>query len=134
METGLAKLEETRWHGPALVCALEPKVNLDPEDKAGRVSVYWVAHGSALVRVAPEHVRPEVPRQRYARLDTQPETAVTSSLSQTSASALTPVQGPVRFCDLGGPRRRERTALFDHPLVCWWHCPSTTTDSTSVRK
>ena len=44
------KLAISRWRGPALVCAIEPRT-LD--SGAARPSVYWLAHGSALVHVTP---------------------------------------------------------------------------------
>ena len=94
-----AKLDVERWHGPALVCAIEPRV-LD--DGSTRASVFWVAHGSSLVRVAPEHIRAEVPRERAERLKTQPDSAHTSCLRDRVRAALAPVQGPVRFLDLAG--------------------------------
>ena len=61
---GDQKLEPSRWRGPAILCMIEPRVT---DSGACRSSVYWVAHGSSLVRVAPEHVRPELPRERLAR-------------------------------------------------------------------
>lgn len=65
-----------------------------------RPSVYWVAHGSALARVAPEHVRAELPRERLARLQHFPEIALNRPVQDTIRRALQPVRGPVRFSDL----------------------------------
>ena len=96
---GENKLDPARWRGPALVCAIEPRKN---DDGRIRASVYWVAHGSSLVRVASEHIRAEVARERVHRLETQPDTAVSNSLVHRVRQALTPVQGPVRFLDLAG--------------------------------
>ena len=50
----------SRWRGPALVCSMTPR---DCPDAGHIPSVYWLAHGSALVRVAPEQIRAEAPRE-----------------------------------------------------------------------
>ena len=87
--------------GPGLVCAIEPRTT---EDGILRPHVYWLAHGSSLVRCAPEHVRAEVPAERLARLDAMPETALSQPVCDRVRNALIPVQGPVRFLDLAtGP-------------------------------
>ena len=86
------KLAISRWRGPALVCAIEPR-KLD--SGATKPSVYWLAHGSALVRVAPEHLRPEVPRERSARIEHLPETVQQADVESTVLAALRPVRGPV---------------------------------------
>ena len=90
------KLEPSRWRGPALVCMVEPRV----EEGLQRPSVYWLAHGSSLVRVAPEHVRPEVGTERATRLETMPQTAVRQPLQRQLVQTLQPVRGPVRFLNL----------------------------------
>ena len=90
------KLEPSRWRGPALVCMVEPRV----EEGLTRPSVYWLAHGSSLVRVAPEHVRPEVGSERATRLETMPQTAVRQPLQDQLVQTLQPVRGPVRFLNL----------------------------------
>ena len=96
--TGNDKLEPSRWRGPALICAIEPR---PAGDGSQRPAVYWLAHGSSLVRAAPEHVRLEVPRERAERLATQPETAARTPLQQQLVNALRPVRGPIRFLELG---------------------------------
>ncbi len=90
------KLEPSRWRGPALVCMVEPR----GQDGMTRPSVYWLAHGSSLVRVAPEHVRPEVGSERGTRLETRPQTAVRQPLQEQLVQTLQPVRGPVRFLNL----------------------------------
>ena len=107
---GETKLDPTRWRGPALVCAIEPRI---------RASVYWVAHGSNLVRVASEHIRAEVARECVHRLETQPATAVSTSLVHRVRQALTPAQGPVRFLDLAGDPTfsNAKAATSVSPLV-----------------
>ena len=42
-----------RWKGPATVVLIEA-------DASGKPNVYWLVHGTALLRAAPEHVRPDV--------------------------------------------------------------------------
>ena len=94
---GDQKLEPSRWRGPAILCMIEPRVT---DSGACRPSVYWVAHGSSLVRVAPEHIRPELPRERLARLEHFPETALDRPVQDTIRQVLQPVRGPVHFLDL----------------------------------
>ena len=77
-----------RSRGPALVCAVEEPVVFGQPPSPGSV-VYWLAHGSALVRCAPEQVRPQLP----------PETEAAVPCLQRIRAAL-PVRGPVRFHDL----------------------------------
>ena len=80
------------------MCMVEPRA----EDGVQRPSVYWLAHGSSLVRVAPEHVRPEVGSERATRLETMPQTAVRQPLQEQLVQTLQPVRGPVRFLNLSG--------------------------------
>jgi hypothetical protein len=87
------KLETARWKGPALICAIEPRV----EDNTHRVSAYWLVHGCSLVRAAPEHVRPEVSAERLHRLEHRPDTALRQPLHQQLRQALQPTRGPIRF-------------------------------------
>ena len=99
------KLDTSRWRGPALICAIEPRLT---DGGVPRPHVYWLAHGSALVRVAPEHIRPEVPRERSARVQHLPHTVQAEDVSSTVRNALQPVRGPIRFVDLA-----PRTAVSD---------------------
>ena len=97
--TAETKHEVDRWRGPALICAIGPRVT---EIGSLRPFVYWLAHGNSLVRVTPEHLRPEVPFKRAERLKTMPQTALAEPLQQRVLSALKPVRGPIRFLDLIG--------------------------------
>jgi hypothetical protein len=85
--------EASRWRGPALVCAVESRPD-------GRPDVYWMAHGSSLVRVAQVMARREVPAERTARLEQLPDTAAREPAQQRVLRALRPVRGPIRFLDL----------------------------------
>ena len=85
--------EASRWRGPALVCAVESRPD-------GRPDVYWVAHGSSLVRVSHVMARREVPAERTARLEQLPDTAAREPAKQRVVRALRPVRGPIRFLDL----------------------------------
>lgn len=106
--SGDGKLEPSRWRGPALVCAMTPR---DGSGDAPLPSVYWLAHGSALLRVAPEHIRCEAPREHQARLQYLPQTARVADVQSTVRRALQPVQGPIRFLDLlGAPPFANATA------------------------
>ena len=94
--TGNDKLEPSRWRGPALVCAVEPRET----NGIFRPAIYWLAHGCSLVRAAPEHVRLEVSSERAERLQQFPTTAQRQPLQQQLLQALRPVRGPIRFLDL----------------------------------
>ena len=96
---GDGKLEISRWRGPALVCSMTPR---DAPNEAPLPSTYWLAHGSALVQVAREHLRAEAPRERQARLEHMPQTAHVADIQSAVRRALQPVRGPVRFLDLSG--------------------------------
>ena len=52
-EQGTRHLDKTKWHGPATVCMRE-------DDDQGRPRVYWVTHGTSLVRCSGEQIRPLV--------------------------------------------------------------------------
>ncbi|CAK0898302.1 unnamed protein product, partial [Prorocentrum cordatum] len=54
MSTGM---EKCHWHGPALVVAVESKVN---EDDVMHASVVWVTHGCTIYRCTVEQLRPEL--------------------------------------------------------------------------
>ena len=43
-----------RWRGPARV------VMRESDHESGKPLCYWIVHGTPLIRVAPEHVRPSV--------------------------------------------------------------------------
>ena len=88
---------EARWRGPALIVAVEPRT-----DGTQLPSVYWLAHGSSLIRAAAGNVRPEVEREKVVRLQTMPDTALSASVRARVQAALNPVQGPVRFLDITG--------------------------------
>jgi hypothetical protein len=52
-EQGTSRLQKSRWRGPGTVVMRQ-------DNAQGRPSVYWIVHGTSLVRAAPEHVRPDV--------------------------------------------------------------------------
>ena len=97
--SGDQKLEPSRWRGPGIVCSMQPR---DDTTTGPRPTIYWIAHGSALVRVAPEHLRAETPRECHGRLQHLPHTARTASVETTLRQILHPVRGPVRFLDFSG--------------------------------
>ena len=87
-------MEASRWRGSALVCAVESRPD-------GRPDVYWMAHGSSLVRFGHVMTRREVPAERVARLEQLPDTAAREPAKQRVLRALRPVRGPpIRFLDL----------------------------------
>ena len=91
---------EGRWRGPALVCAIEEPSSPSPPAARPGSLVYWLAHGSSLVRCAPEQVRVELPLERARRLLESPETEATVPCMRRVRAALRPVRGPVRYLDL----------------------------------
>ena len=103
------KLEPSRWRGPALICAVETR---EASEGVLRPSVYWLAHGCDLVRVAPEHIRLEVTSERAARLENIPQSAAREPLRESLVKALRPVRGPIRFLDFAphGSRSDARDA------------------------
>ena len=92
-----------------LFAVIEPRV-LD--DGSSRASVFWVARGSSLVRVAPEHIRAEVPRERAERLKTQTDSAHNLS-SRSSPCCSGPCAGHCSIFRFGrGP------LLLTHQELC----------------
>ena len=91
--SGDGKLEPSRWRGPALICSMTPR---DGSGDAPLPSVYWIAHGSALLRVAPEHLR--APREKQAWLQHLPATArVAGAFSPLFAVFSSPCRAPSVF-------------------------------------
>ena len=88
------KLDPFRWRGPALVVAVECTT-----DRA--TTIYWVVHGSSLVRTTRQQLRHETTPERYER---QARPAAENDLKRPLAdrilAALRPVRGPVRGLDL----------------------------------
>ena len=61
----LSVFDKVHWHGPALVVALEKPITADGPD-APATKVAWIAHGSSLMRIILEHLRPEYTRRSAA--------------------------------------------------------------------
>ena len=98
-----------RWRGPALVCAIE--------ERAGKQDVIWVAHGTSLVRAAPEQLRLELPPERAHRLLQSPASEATVPVMDQVRAALRPARGPVRSLDLlTHPAPTIASAELDHLL------------------
>ena len=112
---GDSKLEVSRWRGPALICSMQPRGMTD-SDAGPRPDVYWLAHGSALLRVSHASLRAETPMERQARLVHLPSTARTQDVQTTVRQLLRPVRGPVRFLDLlGDPPFADATGNDEPP-------------------
>ena len=84
--------EKCHWHGPAMISTIEPSP--DPESAAPRI--YWLIHGTALIRCVREQRRPELPEERGER----PAQSARRSRIQTIIDKLKRVQGPVGFLDI----------------------------------
>ena len=83
------KLDPFRWRGPALV--------VSQEEHPGQSSkIYWIVHGSSLVRCTRQQLRLETVPERYER-QSQPQFApsLKQPLRQRLLAALRPVRGPV---------------------------------------
>ena len=112
---GDSKLEINRWRGPALICSMQPR-GITETDAGPRPDIYWLAHGSALVRVSHTSLRPETPPERQARLLHLLATARSQDVQTTVRGALHPVRGPVRFLDLlGDPPFADATGDDEPP-------------------
>lgn len=86
-------LMKIRWRGPA-------RVILREDDDDGKPMVYWVAHGSQLLRCAPHHVRPDF-RQVGG------ETSIGGLESARRAVSELKSRGVTRFIDLNKLNKRR---------------------------
>ena len=87
------KLDPFRWRGPSLVVCVEQSTGQSSK-------IYWIVHGSSLVRCTRQQLRQETVPERYER-QSKPEFApsLKQPLRQRLLSALRPVRGPVRAVD-----------------------------------
>lgn len=88
------KLDPYRWRGPCLVVAIEKKKERDNV-------IYWVVHGSSLVRCTRNQLRHESVPERFER-QSQPShlEQLRQPLPNRLLKALRPVRGPVRAVDI----------------------------------
>lgn len=106
---------DARWRGPALICAIEPRLM---EDGHAKHSTYWLTHGSSLARAAASNVRPEVEPETLARLEQLPDTALSPSVKNCVLSCPRPFSFILTF--LGA-----RPSLTQSLLNCGsWPPPS----------
>ena len=97
---------KTHWKGPAMVCCAEPRVEQSPADEREVVipTVYWISHGSALMRCTAENLRPEFPEEEDQRIrdaDEDPEDGHRAAV-QRIRNTIENAQGPVRFHNMAG--------------------------------
>ena len=97
---------KTHWKGPAMVCCAEPRVEQSPADDREVVipTVYWISHGSALMRCTAENLRPEFPEEEDQRIrdaDEDPEDGHRAAV-QRIRDTIENAQGPVRFHNMAG--------------------------------
>ena len=83
-------LQKCHWRGPALVSMIEPS----PSTPTPRV--YWLVHGTSLIRCVHEQLRPELPEERSAR----PVQTSRRTTFQEAVEKLRKVRGPVNFVDI----------------------------------
>ena len=88
------KLDPFRWRGPCMVIAVEAAM-----DRANMI--YWIVHGSSLVRATRQQLRHETVPERYERqLRPGAENDLQRPMAERVLQALRPVRGPVRGLDL----------------------------------
>ena len=114
------KLDPYRWRGPCTVVAVE-----QAEDRNS--SIYWIVHGSSLVRCLRQQLRHETVPERYERQSKPAHLpSLKKPLRQRLRLALQPVRGPVRAVDLsqdpqfpsdllGGPYTADAQLQMDEP-------------------
>ena len=88
------KLDPYRWRGPCTVVAVERAADRNS-------SIYWIVHGSSLVRCLRQQLRHETVPERFER-QSQPSylPSLQRPLKNRLLAALKPVRGPVRAVDL----------------------------------
>ena len=88
------KLDPFRWRGPSLVVGVEQT----PRQSS---KIYWIVHGSSMLRCTRQQLRLETVPERYER-QSQPDYApsLRQPLKQRLLAALRPVRGPVRAVDV----------------------------------
>eukprot|EP00435_Cladocopium_sp_Y103_P017933 s4786_g4.t1 len=88
------KLDPFRWRGPAIAVSVEPSMDR-------KTMVYWIVHGSSLVRATRQQLRFEMVPERYER-QSKPSylPSMKKPLTTRLLEALKPVRGPVRAIDL----------------------------------
>ena len=88
------KLDPFRWRGPCLVVAVEKH-----DERAS--DIYWIVHGSSLVRCTRTQLRHESVPERFER-HSQPAQLeqLRQPLEHRLLKALKPVRGPVRAVDI----------------------------------
>lgn len=92
-----ADLVKIRWLGPALVVLRE-------DDSEGKPNVYWISHGTQLLRCAPHHVRPDF---------RSVETSIGGLEAARQAVASLKSRGVTRFTDLSRLNKRNIDEVED---------------------
>ncbi|CAK0883894.1 unnamed protein product [Prorocentrum cordatum] len=109
MSTGL---EKCHWHGPALVVAVESKVN---GDDVMHASVVWVTHGCTIYRCTVEQLRPELTSETREREGRREDPDSPFSTIEKLRRALRRARWACSFSDLaeGGQRPQCDDALHN---------------------
>lgn len=101
---------KAHWRGPAVVCSVEPRIeghDSEPSETLWK-SVYWLAHGSSLVRCAAELMRPETREEADERREREGQEEVGAGDDDTGLEKVLKqlrtgnAQGPVRYHDVTG--------------------------------
>ena len=105
-DPGASITVKTHWKGPAMVCCAEPRVEQSPADDREVIvpTVYWLAHGSALMRCTAENLRPEFPEEEDQRIrdaNEDPEDGHRAAV-QRIRDTIENAQGPVRYHNMAG--------------------------------
>ena len=97
-----SKLEKCHWKGPALVTMVEFR---QEHDGTARPRVFWLTHGSALLRVPPEQIRQAHPAERSERNVGARDMKL--PLTQRLHDRIKKARGPVIYVDLTSKHRPD---------------------------
>ena len=70
-----------------------------------RQSIIWCVHGTVLLRVTHQTMRPQLARRRFARGEMDDEHGIPLSPAEAFLAQLRKTRGPIRFSDLAEQER-----------------------------
>ena len=99
-DTPAGSSTKLKWRGPATIIMREPGQHGPHTD------IYWIGHGTVLLRAAPEHIKPATPIQDTTEKARDPLDAAKQALANIRQ------RGVTQYIDLGksNKRRREEVA------------------------
>ena len=99
---GSGNLKKNKWRGPAMCVACETA------EESGKIIVQWLAHGTSLLRCAPQHVRPAV-ADAESQVAHDPVSAL-KALEELRARSTT------QYRDLLSRQKGQRDEVFDEVI------------------